>query len=239
MSEFSAAFPSESEFVERKSGFNRTAVQEASVAFSNIDGGVILIGVDDIGAVVGRELTPRMLDDIHTAMREARDPGRYSVHELRVDDKPVVVLSIARRVEGFSQTSSGRVLVRRGTMKVALFGGELARFINERSLQRFEETEAAVTLDEADAGVLSELATAFGWSRDVPDRLAEQGLLTRNGQNRLTIAGALCLLSDPAERLGKAFIEILRFPADGAEYDKRSEIRGALHHQLQRTSRRS
>jgi len=235
LSEFSAAFPSESEFVERKSGFNRTAVQEASVAFSNTDGGVILIGVDDVGAVVGRELTPGMLDDIHTAMREARDPGRYSVHELRVDDKPVVVLSIARRVEGFSQTSSGRVLVRRGTMKVALFGGELARFINERSLQRFEETEAAVTLDEADAGVLSELATAFGWSRDVPDRLAEQGLLTRNRQDRLTIAGALCLLPDPAERLGKAFIEILRFPADGAEYDKRTEIRGALHHQLERT----
>lgn len=232
--EFHEAFPSESDFVERKRGFNRTAVQEAAVAFSNTEGGVILIGVDDSGVIVGRELTPGMLDDLYTAMREARDPGRYAVHELRVDDKPVVVLSIARRVEGFSQTSSGRVLVRRGTMKVALFGGELARFINERSLQRFEETEAAATLDQADAGVLSELATTFGWSRDVPDRLAEHGLLARNGRDRLTIAGALYLLPDPAERLGKAFIEILRFPADGAEYDKRTEIRGPLHHQLQR-----
>ena len=162
--EFAEAFPSESEFVERKSGFNRTAVQEAVVAFSNTDGGVILIGVDDAGGIVGRELTSGMLDDIHTAIREARDPGRYAVHELSVDRRPVVVLSIARRVEGFSQTSSGRVLVRRGTMKVALFGGELARFINEPSLQRFEETEAPVTLDQADGGVLSELAASFGWS---------------------------------------------------------------------------
>ena len=168
--EFAEAFPSESDFVERKSGFNRTAVQEAAVAFSNTKGGVILIGVDDSGAVVGRELTPGMQDDIHTAMREARDPGRYSLHELRVDARPVVVLSIARRVEGFSQTSSGRVLVRRGTMKVALFGAELARFVNERSLQRFEETEADVTLDQADPGAVAELATSFGWSRDVSDR---------------------------------------------------------------------
>ena len=162
--EFDRSFPSESEFVECKSGFNRTAVQEATVAFSNTDGGVVLVGVDDAGAVVGRELTSGLLDDIHTAMREARDPGRYLVNELRVDERAIVVISVARRVEGFSQTSSGRVLVRRGTMKVALFGAELARFINERSLQRFEETEAPATLEEAEPGVVSELAETFGWS---------------------------------------------------------------------------
>jgi ATP-dependent DNA helicase RecG len=232
--EFDRSFPSESEFVERKSGFNRTAVQEATVAFSNTDGGVVLVGVDDVGAVVGRELTSGLLDDIHTAMREARDPGRYLVNELRVDERAIVVISVARRVEGFSQTSSGRVLVRRGTMKVALFGAELARFINERSLQRFEETEAPATIEDADPGVVSELAETFGWSRDVPNRLAEHGLLTRGGRERLTIARALYLLPGPAEHLGKAFIEVLRFPAEGAEYDKRTEIRGPLHLQLQR-----
>ena len=136
--------------VERKRGFNRTAVQEAVVAFSNADGGVILIGVDDAGAVVGRELSPSLLDEIHRAIGEARDPGRYSVHALDVGGRPVVVLAVARRVEGFSQTSSGRVLVRRGTMKVALFGAELAQFINARSLHRFEETEAQVALDASD-----------------------------------------------------------------------------------------
>lgn len=232
--EFAEAFPSESEFIERKSGFNRTAVQEAAVAFANADGGVILIGVDDTGGIVGRELLPGLLDDIHQAIREARDPGRYAVYELDVDGRPTVVLSVARRVEGFSQTSSGRVLVRRGTMKVALFGPELARFINERSLQRFEETEAGLTLDEADSDLVAELAPTFGWSRDVPERLAEHGLLLRDGGDRLTIAGGLYLLRDPAERLGKTFIEVLRFPADGADYDRRLEIRGPLHMQLQR-----
>jgi ATP-dependent DNA helicase RecG len=234
LAEFAEAFPAESEFIERKSGFNRTAVQEAAVAFSNADGGVILVGVDDAGAIVGRELVPRLLDDIHQTIREARDPGRYAIYELDVDGRLLVIISVARRVEGFSQTSSGRVLVRRGTMKVALFGHELARFINERSLQRFEETEAGVTLDEADSELVSELAASFGWSRDVADRLAEHGLLLRDGADRLTIAGALYLLRDPAERLGKTFIEVLRFPALGADYDRRLEVRGPLHTQLQR-----
>ena len=230
--EFAVAFPAENDYVERKSGVGRAAVQDAVVAFSNADGGVVLIGVDDAGTILGRELSPSVLDDIHQAIREARDPGRYSVHELNVDGRSVIVIAIARRVEGFSQTSSGRVLVRRGTMKVALFGSELAYFINERSLQRFEEADAKLDLDAADPELLRELAGTFGWSQDIPERLAEHGLLLRGRRDRLTVAGALYLRDDPAEDLGKIFIEVLRYPADGGEYDRRIEIRGPLHRQV-------
>jgi ATP-dependent DNA helicase RecG len=100
--EFREAFPAENDYVERKSGVGRAAVQDAVVAFSNADGGVVLIGVDDAGTILGRELSPSALDDIHQAIREARDPGRYSVHEVNVDGRPVIVIAVARRVEGFS-----------------------------------------------------------------------------------------------------------------------------------------
>jgi ATP-dependent DNA helicase RecG len=232
--DFAEAFPTESDYVERKSGVSRSAVQDAVVAFSNADGGVLLIGVDDAGSIVGRELSSSALDDIHRAIREARDPGRYSVHEVDVGGRPVIVIAVARRVEGFSQTSSGRVLVRRGTMKVALFGAELAQFINARSLQRFEETDAGLDLDAADGELVAELATTFGWSQDISKRLAEHGLALSDGRDRLTVAGALYLRDDPAEDLGKTFIEVLRYPAEGAEYDRRIEIRGPLHRQLRR-----
>jgi ATP-dependent DNA helicase RecG len=231
--EFASAFPSESDYVERKSGLSRTAVHEAVVAFSNADGGVILIGVDDSGAVLGRELSASAADEIHRLIRDARDPGRYWVHALDVEDKRVIVIAVARKVEGFAQTSNGRVLVRRGTMNVPLFGPELVQFINARSLQRFEETATGARLDDADPALLSELATTFGWSRDIPERLAEHGLLVPDGAARLTVAGALYLLPDPAERLGKTFIEILRFPAEGAEHDRRLELQGPVNRQLQ------
>ena len=57
--EFARAFPSESELVERKRGAGGKALQEAVTAFSNGDGGVVLIGVDDDGGVAGREPTTR------------------------------------------------------------------------------------------------------------------------------------------------------------------------------------
>jgi ATP-dependent DNA helicase RecG len=68
----------------------------------------------------------------------------------------------------------------------------------------------------------------------VPDRLADIGLLIGDDRNRLTVAGALYLLPDPADALGKTFIEVLRFPTIDADYDRRTELHGPLHRQLER-----
>lgn len=231
--EFASAFPSESTYVERKAGVGGRIPPEA-VAFSNTDGGVVLIGVEDNGTVVGRSLTPATEDEIHRRMRETNSPGRYTIHELAVGTKSVVVLSVARRAEGFAQTPDGRVLVRRGTMSVALIGEELARFINERALVRFEDTDTGLGLVDADPANLDTLGEAYGWTVDREERLEEVGFLSPGGRT-LTVAGALHLHSDPAVKLGKAFVEILRFPGDDSDYDKRTEIRGPVGAQVQRT----
>jgi hypothetical protein len=89
---------------------------------------VVLIGVQDDGAIAARALDAGTQDDIHRAMQAARDVGRYGLSQLDVDGKPVTVLSIARRREGFAQTSAGVVRVRRGTRDDPLFGAELVRF---------------------------------------------------------------------------------------------------------------
>lgn len=229
--EFAAAFPTESNYVERKTGVGGRTPGEV-VAFSNSDGGVILIGVEDDGNIVGRALTPGTEDEIHQRIRETNSPGRYSIHELGVDGRAIVVLAVARRIEGFAQTSDGRVLVRRGTMSVALIGEELVRFVNERALTRFEDTDTGLPVAAADAERLAELADAYGWTVDIEDRLADYGFVDP-AEGTLTVAGALHLLRDPAKRLGKAFIEVLRFPREGGEYDKRLEVRGALARQLE------
>ena len=54
--QFRTAFPSESSYVEWKAGVGGTAIQKAVVAFSNADGGVLMIGVDDRGRPMGKSL---------------------------------------------------------------------------------------------------------------------------------------------------------------------------------------
>ena len=233
--DFAAAFPEESEFVEWKKGIGGEPLQEAIVAFSNTAGGVILIGVGDDGRLHGRELTQGTEDAIHEVFSVVVDPGRHEFHALDVGGTTITVIAVSRRLEGFSQTSNGRVMVRRGTRKVALLRDDLRRFINERALDRFEEADSGVPFSAAKRQLLAEVAAAFGFESPRPsvELLRNRGMVTANGrQPNLTVAGALYLVAKPDERLGKAFIEVLRFPEGSSDYDRRIAIRGPLHHQV-------
>ncbi len=223
----------ETDYVEFKTGVGNQPLQDAVVAFSNADGGVIFIGVSDDGTIVGRDLTPGTLDAIVQVLRDTRDPGRYSIRQLPVGDRPIVAISVAKRVSGFAQTSNGRVLARRGSHKVALFGDELKRLLIERSLERFDEHDSGVPFDSVTAQRLKAVTSIYGWrgnSTALKGRLRERGLLADTGN--LTIAGAMYLLEDPGPTFGKAYIEILRYPPGATEYDRRLEVKGPLDHQV-------
>jgi ATP-dependent DNA helicase RecG len=207
------------------------------VAFSNADGGVILVGVEDDGTISGRRLDAGTADAIHQAIHHIRDPGRYAIHELSVAGKKTVVISVDRRHEGFAQTSAAVVKVRKGTRDEPLFGAELQRFISRRSAKRYELTPTDLSLDEADADRLAEVAAAFGWQpAEVGARLKDHGFAA---EGHLTIAGAMCLASDPPSVLGKIHVELLRFREDdSSDYDLRIEFKGCAQQQIEEASAR-
>lgn len=194
---------------------------------------MVLIGVDDSGRVAGKELTPGVEDELHQILAEVHDPGRYEITRLVVDGVPITVLAVAERIEGFAQTSNGRVLARQGTRKASLFGAELRRLLNKKALQRFEETDVGISLDDASDPLIQSVAEAFDWSDpgSYPERLEQRGLVTP--ARTLTIAGALYLTERPSERLGKAYIEVLRFPEGAPDYDRRVEISGPANYQVE------
>jgi ATP-dependent DNA helicase RecG len=234
--DFQEAFPAESSFVEWKAGLGRGPIRETVTAFSNDQGGVILIGVDDQGGVIGQRLNPGSETTIHEAIGEVRDPGAYTISPLSVGEVPVVVVSVRRRREGFAQLSDGRVLTRRGARNVPLLGEDLQAFINQRVLGRYERTTTTARAGDIDGQLLDEVCTALGWSgsTDRRARLEELGLLVRD---QLNVAGALLLLAQPTEVLEKAYIEVLRYQAEATEYDRRLEFRGPVQRQIEEASR--
>lgn len=232
--EFDEAFPHESQHVERKGGLGSKPIQEAVVAFSNADGGVILIGVDDHGDILGKELTQAAAESLHQCLAEVHSPGRYEVAELAVDGVPVIVLAVSKRTQGFAQTSNGRILVRRGPRNTTLIGSELRDLLSARALGHFEREPTDVPLDDVEREALGLVATAFGWNVDdeLPARLEERGLVRHERQRpMLTVGGSLLLLESPRIVVPKAFVEILRY-REGAEYDKRVEVDGPAFVQI-------
>ena len=224
----------ETDHLELKTGAGVNPLQESMVAFSNTEGGTIIIGVDDDRNVVGRRLDQATDDRIHEAARNAHSIGRFSVSQVEVDGKPVVFVRVSRRQEGYAQTSNGRVLVRSGGHNVHLYGDDLWQFLSARRFGRFEATSSGIHFSEARDAMLREVCGAFGWDPGDPnlvDRLRERGMADADGI--LTIAGAL-VLTDPSQSLDlqKAQVEIRRYPDESADYDRRVYVGGPITSQV-------
>jgi ATP-dependent DNA helicase RecG len=124
--DFAGEFPGESRHVEFKQGVSADRIARAVAAFSNTEGGVLLVGVGPDGAVVGTSSDGEALTRLHQIVAAVHDSGRYELIPLDVGGRTVVALSVARRAQGFAQTADGQVVVREDAMNVALIGSDLA-----------------------------------------------------------------------------------------------------------------
>lgn len=238
--EFLAAFPSESETVEFKQGLPDSAIEDDIVAFSNAQGGCLLAGVRDDGEVAGLECTSAVVDRVNSVARRAHSPGSVVARPLLVEDREITIVGVSRLRVGFAQTGKGRILVRRGTQRLALIGAELAGFIQGRAARSFENVALDVSPSSAAPDLRQTLASTLGAPgiADSDESLIERGLADRvEGKLRLTVLGALYLLERPDTCLGKAYIEILRFPVGSHNADRRIEVAGPTNRQVEEATR--
>ncbi len=154
---FTREFPGESQYVEFKQGVSADRIARAVDAFSNSEGGVVLIGVSPEGRPVGTNTDSEALARLHRIVATVHDGGRYDVGQVDVDDRAIAVVSIARRRQGFAQTADGQVVCRKGAMNVALMGAELADFVRRNALTRFESTPTRLRRPDADPGLLDHM----------------------------------------------------------------------------------
>lgn len=242
--QFAAKFPSEGQYIEFKEGASRDRIAEAAVAFSNADGGVILLGVSDDGTTRGIDLDIHAETRLHQTLGQVRDLGTYGIQRFRVAAQSLVAIGVGRRRGGFAQLPSGQVKERRGASNYTLLGIELADFIARRFVRSVELAPTAWRSDDIDPDLADKLAAAWRWpapSDSFPtllDCLRDNGFLVLNGDGeRLSVAGALFLVTDTGAYLGKPHVEVFRYRDDGLDYDRRKEFRGQLQDQVGEAAR--
>lgn len=240
--DFAEAYPSEGQYIEWKKGPSRNEIQRAVVAFSNADGGVVMLGVDDRGTVIGKRLDDGLEKKIWEIIHELESPGPVDLHGLRVGNVDITVISVARREDGIAQKSDGTLLIRRGKQNLPLTGGALVELVSQRERESFDGGPSRWSLLDADRGLLADLCRAFEIDptlseTDVADALQERGMVVRRaGSAMLTKAGALFLVPAASKEFGKCFVEVFRFPEGATEHDQRTVFDGTPAQQVEATT---
>ena len=239
LEEFRAAFPDEGQYVEWKTGTGRRPIQEVVVAFSNADGGIVMIGVDDRGTVTGCPFDGGVEKDLWEMIGQIESPGLVQITGVRVGKAEITVVAVGARRDGIAQTPNGRSLIRRGKQNLPLLGRELRELLAARLPGDFEATPSCWSLDDADPELLLQLCDALGIEADqsradLSASLAQRGLAVPDDPaHPLTNAGALFLVADAPIVFGKSYIEVFRFREGSPEYDRREVFGGTPSQQVQ------
>lgn len=210
------------------------------VAFSNLEGGMVLLGVDDDGSIV--ELTRDPLEEwVMTACRDKIRPGIIPFFETIKDVEPgkdVAIVRVARGVDVHSQWHNNRhtYYIRVGTQSREPTPQELSRLFQQRGTFRADlRPISGSTIDDLDRRRLKDY---FGRVREqgVPgdeDNGGWQTLLVNTEimvEDGVTLSGMLLFGKAPNRFLPQAGIDAAAFPGTEKDYaaKERTALRGPM-----------
>ena len=219
---------------------------ETLVAFSNSDGGTVLIGADESGRVTGQIFADEVEVALQAAVRECRPPVEVRWHQAAAEEGLAFAVVVTRSPELHS-LADGRVLVRAGAENRPLSGGEIRQLAATKSTGDFEtELAPGARREDFDDEVIAEFVTKWEERQhreltgSVDDLLLEMGAL--GGDGCPTVAGVLLFARNPKAFLpqsGLTFVKFLgtqpRGEAGQPGYGRREEIGGPLARIIQRT----
>ena len=191
----------------------RDSLADEIAAFANARGGVLLIGVDDHGDIVG--LDQHNLDQTEkTVVEICRDSIEPQVsiftEKLQLDGKILLIIDVPRSL--FVHKSPGGYLARQGSSKRVMPTDQLARLLQSRSQARIISFDEQVVPNTTRDTLLKDFYLRFireGAPEDeVEDLLQKRRLLVRDGPvYRASVAGLLMCNDRPDDYLYNSFIQ--------------------------------
>lgn len=215
------------------------------MAFSNSEGGTILVGVSDSGVIVGldRLQVQRLNQDISNACSQKIDPPiSVATKNIVRGDKIVVAIEVPRGVNKFYLANRRDVWVKVGADKRRASREEMQRLLQESSNlfadEGIVEGTSLSDLDLREFRDLYERRTRESFDElDIPvERLLENMKLMAHG--RCTLAGLLLFGKKPQNRRPSCIVKAVSFVGNdpaGDQYRDSRDMTGTIP-QLYRAS---
>jgi len=223
---------------------NRLA--EELVAFSNAEGGMLLIGVDDNGVAVGldNDQIGRINQLIGNTSNENVKPPVYPLTEIvEVEGKRIIVVTVRKGESRPYQTSKGLFYCKSGSDKRKMSSEELRRlFAASQRLFADEESLAGSTVGDINSEAVYDFL-----NKDNPDILEElkrdtlsaETVFTNLGllnDGVMTLAGNLLFGKVPSRFTPSFYVDCVHFAGDSvdvAHFIDKSTVKGTLRTQYE------
>ena len=188
--------------------------------FSNAQGGVIFIGKDDNGNVVGISDYKKLMDDIPNKIRNAMGiTAEVNLHE----EEGKYFIEIVTHPYSVPISVRGRYYYRSGSTKQELTGAALNEFLLKKSGKTWDDViEARATFDDIDEKTVKIFLAASQNTGRLPENdgldlpeLFEKLRLTENGQ--LKRAAIILFGKDPGKFYPSIYVKIGRFRKDDTD----------------------
>ena len=219
----------------------RDALADEIAAFANARGGVILIGVDDYGDVVGLHQ-----QNLNQAEKTVVEICRHSIEphvptfaeRLQLDGKDLLKVDVPRSL--FVHKSPGGYLARQGSSKQAMPKEYLARLLQSRSRVGIIPPDRRSVPNSTRNTLRQDLYQRFipqeASRHEVEDLLLTRELLVSEGSElRASVAGLLMCHDRPDDYLYNSFIQAVfyRGKVKDANYQiDAKDFRGPLDRQV-------
>lgn len=207
-------------------------------AFANAQGGVLEIGRDAKGKVVGLSHATKLMEDLPNKMRDMLGIVT-DVDLLKESGKPYIRITV--EPYPYPVSYKGEYHVRSGSTKQVLKGAALDRFLLSRTGKRWDAVPVpGVSVDDLDAGVLKRFRQRAARSKRLGADVLEEddaGLIEklRLMEGRyLKRAAVLLFHPDPERFFTGASIKIGYFESD-ADLRYHDEVHGDLFTQVDKT----
>jgi ATP-dependent DNA helicase RecG len=244
---YSSIASGEDSFTEFKRDVSqRSDFASEMIAFANMEGGRILVGVDDRGTIVGVTEPQRVEEAILNIARHNCVPPLSPTVESVQDDEGriVVVVEVPRRLEAPHENNSGQCYIRVGSTKRLCTPQERARLLQSASLVYVDEipigkTSRADLELEAFGAYYQRIYEQPLEEADVPltPMLENMKFLVTDlrGEQRLSLAGLLLFGKQPQDFLSYAYISAVRWEGieAGETIIDRQDITGRLAQQVE------
>lgn len=226
----------------KRDDIQNDALAKELVAFSNLAGGIVLLGVEDNGTISGITKEPKKLEEwVMSACRDKIRPALIPFYEVITDviaGKSVAIIRVTRGFDIHSvwHNNKNNYYIRVGTQSRAPTTEELGRLFQQRGDFRAElRPVSGATLSDLDKRRLKDYFVNVR-NQEVPQDDDESGWMTLlfnteiMVEDGITVSGILLFGRTPNRFLPQAGIDVFAYQGDEKDYaaNERSALRGPM-----------